>query len=227
LWRELSDYQLADVIVIPSQHVERSFLERGVPSERLFRNPYGVDLKEFHPTPAPSPDPPTVLMTGTWSLRKGCDVLVEAWRRLRGVRLMHVGPVEDCRLPEDGNFEHHRPVRASRLKDFYAQGHVFALASREEGLALVQAQALACGLPLVCTDRTGGEDLKAFVDDPALIRVVPPDDPRALAEGLQEALDRARRAAGPRDLLGRGRERLSWPAYAERYDRFLRERVGQ
>lgn len=31
--------------------------------------------------------------------------------------------------------------------------------SIEEGLALVQLQAMACGLPLICNTNTGGEDL--------------------------------------------------------------------
>jgi glycosyltransferase involved in cell wall biosynthesis len=33
------------------------------------------------------------------------------------------------------------------------------MASIEEGMAMVQMQALACGLPLICSPNTGGEDL--------------------------------------------------------------------
>ena len=40
----------------------------------------------------------------------------------------------------------------------------YLLPSREGGLALVQIQALACGCPIVVGDRTGGADLKAYLD---------------------------------------------------------------
>jgi glycosyltransferase involved in cell wall biosynthesis len=139
------------------------------------------------------------------------------------VRLLHVGGVVDAPLPHGERFEHDEAVDQRRLVEFYARGHVFALASRQEGLALVQA--LACGLPLVCTDRTGGEDLKEFLEDPSLVTVVPPDDPLALAEALRQVLDRARRSKGLRDLLGPAREKLSWREYGRRYDAELRGRT--
>ena len=62
-------------------------------------------------------------------------------------------------FPNSERFVHYDFVPQWRLGEFYAQAHVFAIASKEEGLALVQLQALASGLPLVCTDRTGGGDL--------------------------------------------------------------------
>jgi glycosyltransferase involved in cell wall biosynthesis len=70
----------------------------------------------------------------------------------------------------------------------------------------------------VCTDRTGGADLAAFAADPTAVRVVPADDPAALAEGLRQSLADARADVGLRDRLGAGRSRLSWAAYAERYE---------
>ena len=45
------------------------------------------------------------------------------------------------------------------LYKHYSQGSVFAILSIEEGLALVQPQAMACGLPIICTTNTGGEDI--------------------------------------------------------------------
>jgi glycosyltransferase involved in cell wall biosynthesis len=222
--RELAGYERANRIVIPSRHVEESFIEYGVPHEKLFRNPYGVDLDMFPPTPAPPADPPTILMVGTWSLRKGCDVLVEAWRRLRtpATRLLHVGPVLNVPLPDDPRFEHHDAVDQRRLTEWYARAHVLALASREEGLALVQAQALASGLHLVATDRTGAEDLRECLDDPSAVAVAAADDAGAFADALDTQLARARCQVGTRDLLGAARSRLTWAAYGERYDAMLR-----
>lgn len=219
---------LADVIVVPARHTADSFVERGFPAERLFRNPYGVDLAMFPPTPAPVSMPPTVICVGSWSYRKGCDLLTAALTRLGGsVRLLHVGAVADAPLPEQAWFQHQDAVPQWQLRDWYGRANVFALASREEGLSLVQAQALACGLPVVCTDRTGGEDLAELLGLAEGIFVVPHNDVEALADAIRQAICWAEKhfaACSRRDLLGDKREQLSWKAYAIRYaDRLAKE----
>lgn len=225
--RELAEYALADTIVVPSRHAELSFIERGVPPHKVFRNPYGVDLSMFPPTPAPAPAvPPTVIMAGAWSLQKGCDVLTEAWRRLprNGTRLLHVGPVHDAPLPTDAGFEHRAAVDQRRLTELYGEAHVMALASRQEGLGLVLAQALASGLPVAATLPTGAEDLQDQLDDPGAVALVPADDVDAFTSALATQLARAAaQPSGARDLLGGARQRVTWSAYGDRYDRMIRQ----
>ena len=224
--RELAEYALADVIVVPSRHAASSFLEHGVPAAKLFRNPYGVDLAMFPATPAPPADaPPTILMVGAWSLQKGCDVLTDAWRRLprTGTRLLHVGPVADVPLPADPGFEHRAPVDQRRLTDLYAQAHVMALASRQEGLGLVLAQALASGLHVAATEPTGAGDLQEMLDDRSAVALASADDVDGFAAALAAQLARARAQSGMRDLLGSARGRLTWDAYGQRYDAMIRQ----
>jgi glycosyltransferase involved in cell wall biosynthesis len=50
-------------------------------------------------------------------------------------------------------------VNRLRLAETYSQGSVLVLPSVEEGLARVQAQAMACGVPVIATPNTGSEDL--------------------------------------------------------------------
>ena len=47
--KELSEYELADYIVVPSSFAKQSFLQKGIPEEKLKQIPYGVDLREFEP----------------------------------------------------------------------------------------------------------------------------------------------------------------------------------
>ena len=217
--RDLVCYDLADTITVPAPHVYESFVQRGFRSERLFVNPLGVSLDIFEPTPAPpATGRPTILMTGSWSLQKGCDVLVEAWRKLPGTRLLHVGPVGDAQLPSDALFEHVDSVPMAELPRFYAQADVFALASRQDGFGLVLAQALASGVPVVCSDMTGGGVLKPWTVQPEAVRIVPAEDPGALAAALQAALADLPAPGQLRDLLGEFRHALSWPASARRYE---------
>jgi starch synthase len=223
--RELADYELADTIVVPSIHVERSFIEQGTPPQKLFRNPYGVDLAMFPPTEKPLNTPPTVLFVGTWSRQKGCDLLWTACESSGFWRLLHVGPIGDAPVPKSELFIHRDPVPQWRLVEHFKQADVFALASRQEGLSLVQAQALACGLPVVCTDRTGGEDLRAALLDPRSVTVVPHDDALALQVAIEQALTTTAAQAGLRDILGVSRDALSWRAYGQRYSQELKRRL--
>jgi glycosyltransferase involved in cell wall biosynthesis len=215
--RELADYELADTIVVPSRHVERSFTERGTPPEKIFRNPYGVDLSMFPVTNKPTNKIPTVLMVGAWSLRKGCDLLWKACQAAQSWRLVHVGSVGDAPLPSSPFFSHREPVPQWQLAQQFKEADVFVLASREEGLSLVQMQALACGLPIVCTDCTGSEDLREELDDKRWITVVPAENIAMLQKAIEQALTLSGSQFCTRDILGARREVFSWKAYGERY----------
>jgi glycosyltransferase involved in cell wall biosynthesis len=215
--RELGSYGLADIISVPSRHVEESFASFGVLRQRIFRNPYGVDLSMFAATRAPRNVVPVVMMAGSWSLRKGCDVLWDACRADGHWRLAHVGVLEDAPVPDSPLFSHLDPVPQWKLAELLGQADAFVLASREEGLALVQVQALACGLPVACTDRTGGEDLGEMLPDPRWITVARHGDTTRLRVAVCEALKNARGQNGIRDILGPRRPEFSWKAYGRRY----------
>ena len=215
--RELAGYKLADRIAVASGQVVDSFLEED-PSlaPKLFTNPYGVDLEQFPQRKTIPSGPPTVLFVGGWTYRKGADVLSAALEQLPEARLIHVGGGGDVSFPVSERFVHYDSVPQWRLGEFYAQAHVFAIASREEGLALVQLQALASGLPLVCTDRTGGADLSLTPGLAARIRVVPNGDPNLLATAISSTL-----ADKLSPLAESDRQILSWREYGLRYVREL------
>ena len=114
--RELKGYEIADYISIPSGHVKQSFLLHCYPLEKLFLNPYGVDVSMFHPAPSVEKQY-DLIMVGGWSLRKGCDLIIEAVRRT-GLRFLHVGGIIDIEFPKDDNFTHIDPVDEKRLIDY-------------------------------------------------------------------------------------------------------------
>ena len=105
----------------------------------------------------------------------------------------------------------------TELGRFYAEAGAFVLASRQDGFGVVLAQALASGLPVICTDRTGGADL---AHTPALARrtrVVPSDDLAALVAGISELRGGFETGKCFPPLTDGDRETLSWAAYGRRY----------
>lgn len=101
---------------------------------------------------------------------------------------------------------------------FYHEADGFILASRQDGFGMVLGQALASGLPLICTDRTGGEDL---AHTPALrerIVVVSNGNAAALREGIERLRDKLRNGSRFTPLTNLDLETLSWSTYGKRYE---------
>ena len=225
--REIKGYELADVISVPSSHVERSFRRYQGCAQKMLKNCYGVDLQDFAAIERQPPSKNvTFIFVGNWCQRKGCPPLIDAIRRNSRRHLLHVGDITDCPFPKgDAQFEHVDKVDQKRLRGFYAMAHAFVLPSREEGMAMVMLQALATGLPLLCTIATGAEDLAfsdAFADRIQVISSANVDD---LSEGMNVIARRLIDGPPYVALCSTDRDKLSWAAYGERYGRFLDERV--
>jgi glycosyltransferase involved in cell wall biosynthesis len=177
-------------------------------SEKLRVIPDGVDGSAFTlPEDGRRPVSNQILFVGAIRPVKGADVLLQAMRML-------LGRGRDLKLVFAGESyfrsyqrEHDRireMVRASGLEDHIQflgkqlpnelvramqESALLALPSRAESLGMVLLEALACGTPVVATRCGGPEDI---VNDQVGI-LVPPEDPEALARGIEAVLDRRAR----------------------------------
>lgn len=150
-----------------------------------------------------------ILYCGQLVLRKGVDVLVRAFARLAGqfehVRLKLVGDGElraDLRhgLPAwvRERVEFTGFLQVSELPGHFADADVFVLPSRHDGWGVVVNQAIAAGLPVVCSDAVG-----AAVD-----LVVPGENGMIVPAGDEDALFQALAdLAGDPDKVRRYAER--------------------
>ncbi|MEO0592982.1 MAG: glycosyltransferase [Myxococcota bacterium] len=158
-------------------------------------------------------------MVGTWGYQKGSDLLTAAWSKMRGVKLVHAGKVDDVRLPRSPNFTHLGFLRQTELPKVYGRAWVSALVSRQEGLAVVQLQSLACGLPLVCSEAAGGGDLTELGADPDSVLVANNEDIDDIREKLEMAIERQSGRTDRQPLIPASS--ASWNAYASRYEQLI------
>ena len=194
--KEEREYAAADMITVPSTFVKRSFVEMGITETKLRVIPYGVSLTRFQPAGEPDPDRFDVLFVGAASIRKGIRYLLEAFEALAHPRkrLTFVGAVLPEVKPLIAEFSRRLPITRlgpvpqAALKETMSRSHVLVLPSIEEGLALVQAQAMACGCPVIGTTNSGAEDL---LRDGVEGFVAPIRDSAAIAERLQRLADDA------------------------------------
>ena len=218
--REISGYKNADYISIASDHVKQSFLKHGYNDSKLIVNPYGVDLLQFYPTKLQKPSY-DLIYVGGWRYEKGCDLIVETCREFN-FSLLHVGSLVNMDFPKDKIFTHIDSVDQKELVNYYSKAKVFVLPSLSEGLAMVQSQALVCGLPIVCSKDSGGRDLRKFIDDKKWIIEMEEFSTTELEKRINEALYLAKTQRGLRNYSKDVINELTWEAYGKRYDENLR-----
>jgi glycosyltransferase involved in cell wall biosynthesis len=228
---ETAEYAEADYISVPSEFARRSFVDRGVPGRKVLHIPYGVDLSMFHPEPK-CDNVFRIVHCGGISFRKGVHHLLRAFAELDlpNAELWLIGAV----APELDDYRRRHPFRGVTLRGTFAQSQlcrelskasVFALASIEEGLALVIPQAMACGLPVVCSGSTGGADVVRHGVDGFVFNA---GDVGALKGHLrwcyehQDRLAEMGRAARERVTAG-----FSWDDYGDRIETVYRNVLAQ
>ena len=217
--RCLEEYAEADAIVVPSRFAKQSFVDRGFKPERVYVKPYGVDVSMFRPHVKRNRTF-RILFVGSICLRKGIGDLLCAVKRLQrncSIECWLVGEIQaDARAILDdyrGHYEYKGTVPRAELYKVYSQCSVFVLPSIEEGLALVMAQAMACGLPVVATPNTGAEDLFSDGIEGFITPIRDPDALSARIESLisDEDLRVEMSAAAVRRVSGAG----GWHRYAK------------
>ncbi len=214
----------ADIVIAPSTSTSQDILKTLLPADddRVRVIPEAVD-ESFHPGPPEERHPRTILFVGRREPYKNLRVLVTAFadllKRVPDARLRVIGP-PDPRYPDaeqvaadlniEGSIEWEGYVSGLDLVAAYQQSAVFALPSRYEGFGLPVLEAMACGTPVVCGNRSS---LPEVAGKAAIL--VPPADASSLSHALEKVLTDPALAE---DLSSRGLKHaatFSWERMAE------------
>ncbi len=86
------------------------------------------------------------------------------------------------------------------------------LPSIVEGRALVQQEALSCGLPIIVTPNAGGVDLE---EEGKTGHIVPIRSPEKIAQSIRAMIENKNRKEEIQKLCQKKAEQYSWASYAE------------
>jgi glycosyltransferase involved in cell wall biosynthesis len=157
-----------------------------------------------------------LLFIGEIGLRKGVPYLLEALRMLntKKVHAKLVGKIAlsreiVTRYTDVADFV--GSVPRSDIKSLYDWADVFVLPSICEGSATVTYEALASGVPVICTPNTG-----SMVRDRVDGHIVPIRNPEAIAQSIENYLKTPGLLEAEQNEAIKGRERLGIEAYGER-----------
>jgi phosphatidylinositol alpha-mannosyltransferase len=168
--------------------------------------PNAVDTGAYRPARNGRADP-RILFVGRPDPRKGLDVLLRAFRRLRGgatLELVGVGPGEVEAGP--GVVAHGRVSETDRIRLLGEADILCAPSLGGESFGIVLVEGMASGLPVVASSIPGYR----AVLPPAAGRLVPPGDDGALAEALAELLADPELRARMGEAGRREAERYDW-----------------
>lgn len=206
------------------------------PEERIQVIPNGIDVDTFKPRPHIQRNPWQLITTASSDQPlKGLSVLLRALAKLRA-RYPEVSLLVIGKLKPGGATERELQqlglgacvrfvsgIAVEEIVEHYAASCIAVVPSLYEGFGLPAGEAMACGIPLVCSN---GGALPEVVGNAA--RLVRAGD----VEDLYQALDLLLQHPEQRASLGqRGREhilqQLSWPVVAQQMTDYYRRILGQ
>jgi glycosyltransferase involved in cell wall biosynthesis len=201
---EASASRRAVAITAPSQFQAKEIIsQRGWPADRVrvIPNPISATmLKAGLEFERNGGSEPIVLYTGRLAPVKGIETLLGAAKivhdRNPGITFVLAGPWQMPQPPQYYGLELNRKsadgVRwvgsreQSELADLYKGASLFVMPSYYESFGISVVEAMAFGLPVVCTQAGA---LPELVQDRLTGRLVTTGDPAALARGISQSLD--------------------------------------
>jgi glycosyltransferase involved in cell wall biosynthesis len=248
-------YERFDAIVVHSEHGARRLTgELHVEKDKVHVIRHGafthlVGAPVGPPPFGAEPEGPVVLFFGLIRPYKGLDVLLDAWRSLdararAGAQLWIAGmprmDLADARLPHvqsprgaraaaaEGIHVAPRFIPDAELPSYFARADLVVLPYREIDQSGVLFTALAHGKPLLLSAVGGFPEIAQT----GAAQMVPPGDPKALAEAIGELLgDPARlsemAAAASRAAEGPYSWRSIARAHLDLYERLLGRPLGE
>jgi glycosyltransferase involved in cell wall biosynthesis len=199
----------ADRVLVVSEFVKARAIERlGLDEDRVAVTPLGVDFRRFKP--GRNRRHPILLYPAKPWPHKNHARLFEAFTELRrehpALRLVLTGGGTYDSLPEGVEAKGH--VSPDEVADLMRRASALVFPSLYEGFGLPPIEAMACGCPVVCSDRGA---LPEVVGDAA--RLCDPEDVASIVEAVREVLD------DPAPWVGRGLARaplFDWDETARR-----------
>jgi glycosyltransferase involved in cell wall biosynthesis len=225
LARKEAELSLADCITCPSEFVLRS-IPASIRVKKqcqvaTFGSPSGTTHLEKS-SERGSQGNLKLLFVGSMSQRKGLADLFEAMNQLKTqtITLSVLGqPSMPMSFYRDrySQFEYIAPCTNEQVRRVMGKHDVLVLPSIVEGRALVQQEALSCGLPLIVTPNAGGDDL---IEKEKTGFLTPIRNPQALAEKIEWFCDHQTELPEMTKLCREKARNYSWTEYAQKIINF-------
>jgi glycosyltransferase involved in cell wall biosynthesis len=218
LSRKTQELELAELVVCPSRFVLDSLPPEACAKKRCLIAPFGSPDVDLRNQATRSSGRLRVLFAGALTQRKGLADLFAAMKLVNAkqIELVVMGsllrPLSWYR-ERFADFVYEQPRPHGEVLRLMQSCDVFVLPSIVEGRALVQQEAMACGLPVIATKNAGTDDM--IVDDETGF-LVPIRSPDSIAEKISWCVANRSLVNGMGIAARKRAAEFTWRAYGER-----------
>jgi len=220
LARKTRELELAELVICPSAFVLDSLPAHTRATKKCLVAPFGTPTPEpveQRPTSGSGGQPLRVLFAGAMTQRKGLADLFAAMKMIdsKEIELVVMGslirPLNWYRQ-RLANFVYEQPRPHVDVLRLMQNCDVFVLPSIVEGRALVQQEAMACGLPVIATKNAGADDL---IVDRETGFLIPIRSPESIAEKIRWCAQNRSRLSGMGIAARRRASERTWRGYGD------------
>ena len=217
LERKTQELELAELVICPSNFVLESLPAPARAQKKCVIAAFGSPNVNLTPHPKASSGKLRVLFAGSLSQRKGLADLFQAMKLVHSnqVELIVMGSLLRPLAWYREQFHEfvYEPTRPhGEVLRLMQSCDVFVLPSIVEGRALVQQEAMACGLPVIATKPAGADDAVRNGETGFL---VPIRSPEAIAEKINWCADNRELLDGMGIAARKRAAEFTWRAYGE------------
>lgn len=211
------EINLSNYFFVASNFVKRSLIYSGTDESKIKVIPYGANVHSDSVKNSVH-KPLKFIFVGNVNYNKGIPYLLRAISELQDCTLTIVGAY-------DKNAEYIKPyidnpkvtfvgsVIFDKVRYYYENADVFVIDSFAEGMAQVGIEAMACGLPIICSENSGVNDI---VIDGVSGFVIPCGDLDALKEKMQWFIDHNDKILQMGEFAKVTAEKYTWEEYEKR-----------
>jgi len=182
------EYQLADYIITLSKFAKKTYVESGIPEEKVFILNLGVDIEKFKPKSVYYTEKFEILFVAGLRHWKGIKDLIEVYLKLNlpYAKLTILGNYADAKdyldTQKGESISFLKQVNQDKLVQFYQNASVLILPSYMDSWGQVVTEAMACGTAVIVSENTGAKDI---VEDKFNGFVVQVGDQNSLKEKIE------------------------------------------
>lgn len=230
LARKTQEIELADAVICPSKFVYESMPDHVKASKPCLVAEFGTPQSNELPVTGRNQKTHSklrVLFVGQLTQRKGLADIFAAVKLLNrsDVELVVMGsllmPMAFYR-ENYSDFTYEQPRPHTEVLRLMSTCDVLVLPSIVEGRALVQQEAMSCGLPLIVTANAGGEDL---IEEGRTGYLVPIRSPELIAERISWLADHRDEAKEMGNYAQQKAAELTWACYETKIVEFIKSNL--
>ncbi len=226
MWNErimnglMREVQVTQYFLVGSEFVKQSLLECGVHDKSIYVLPYGANVSSMiNRSDKNITDKVHFLFVGEANYNKGVPILIDSFYKLQTDKadLTIVGAYDKkawfiIKGMDNPSITFTGHITFDHVQKIYEKADVFVIDSFSEGMAQVGIEAMACGLPIICSYNTG---LAEIVCDGVNGFTIPCGDASALHDKMQWFINHSEKIRAMGNAARETAQNFTWKRYEQ------------